>query len=115
MSEVTVKAVQPVLGLEDGAVVTIEKTRRVAAAIEQGRLVEYLPEVPEVFPDLLPGEYQSTPEPDPTVPNRNAAKSVWSAFLREHGIEHDYDAHTRDQLAAFWDQHAESHLAEPED
>ena len=39
MSEVTVKAVQPVLGLEDGATVTIERTPRVDNAIKTGRLV----------------------------------------------------------------------------
>ena len=38
MSEVTVKAIQPVLGLDDGAVVTIERTPRVDAAIRAGAL-----------------------------------------------------------------------------
>ena len=39
MSEVTVKAMQPVLGLDDGAVVTIERTTRIDNAIKAGRLV----------------------------------------------------------------------------
>ena len=39
MSEVTVKAMQPVLGLDDGAVVTIERTNRIDNAIKAGRLV----------------------------------------------------------------------------
>ena len=47
MSEVTVQAIQPVLGLDDGAVVTIERTARVDAAISQGRL--------RVLPDPIPG------------------------------------------------------------
>lgn len=38
MSEVTVKAMQPVLGLDDGAIVTVERTPRVDAAINTGRL-----------------------------------------------------------------------------
>lgn len=40
MSEITVKAVQPVLGLPpEGAVVTVEHTPRVEAAIRSGHLV----------------------------------------------------------------------------
>ena len=38
MSEVTVKANQPVFGLPDGAVVTVERTERVDGAINAGIL-----------------------------------------------------------------------------
>ncbi|WP_353107832.1 hypothetical protein [Gordonia sp. (in: high G+C Gram-positive bacteria)] len=38
MSEVTVTAVQPVLGLREGDTVTIERTERVARHIKEGHL-----------------------------------------------------------------------------
>lgn len=38
MSEVTVKANQPALGLPDGAIVTVERTERVDGAINAGIL-----------------------------------------------------------------------------
>ena len=60
MSEVTVKANQPVFGLPDGAVVTVERTERVDGAINAGILtvvgeatVEPLGE-PVRDPDKLP-------------------------------------------------------------
>ena len=55
MSEVTVKAMQPVLGLDDGAVVTIERTTRIDNAIKAGRLV--------VISETLDPE----PAPEPVV------------------------------------------------
>lgn len=57
MSEVTVRAVQPILGLEDGAVATIERTPRVQAAIDAGRLA-VLTEAPDPVQAAEP-----TPEP----------------------------------------------------
>ena len=38
MSEVTVTAVQPVLGLDEGVTVTVERTRRIDAHIASGSL-----------------------------------------------------------------------------
>lgn len=126
MSEVTVQAMQPVLGLDYGAVATIERTRRVDAAIGQGRLrviaepatggdadaVEAAPQEPEEVAD---DEQAQDRDEVGVSPNRNAAKSVWSQFLREHDIDHDYDALTRDQLVELWDEHSGSRLAGPED
>lgn len=43
MSEVTVTAVQAVLGLAEGDTVTIERTKRIAAHIDAGHLREHKP------------------------------------------------------------------------
>lgn len=48
MSEVTVRAIQPVLNLSIGDVVTVERTERVDAAIKGGHLAVIEPEKTEV-------------------------------------------------------------------
>ena len=58
MSEVTVKANQPVFGLPDGAVVTVERTERVDGAINAGILTV----VGDVAPEPL-GEPVAVGEP----------------------------------------------------
>ncbi|WP_156479475.1 hypothetical protein ACK8HH_17110 [Gordonia sp. LUNF6] len=61
MSEVTVKAIQPVLGLADGDVVTIERTPRIDTAIKAGRLV--VQDQPVQTTDV--GTTSDDPEPVP--------------------------------------------------
>lgn len=100
MSEVTVKANQPALGLPDGAIVTVERTARVDGAINAGILtvvgdaaveplgdaaVEPLDE-PVRTPDKLPeppddatepiGETDTLPDDvEPTKPRAPRGKS----------------------------------------
>lgn len=67
MSEVTVRAMQPVLGLADGAVVTVERTRRVDAAITGGALqvvseAEPPPPTPAVAPPEAPAPADEPPQ-----------------------------------------------------
>lgn len=89
MSEVTVKANQPALGLPDGAIVTVERTERVDGAINAGILtvvgdaaVEPLDE-PVRTPDKLPpddatepiGETDTLPDDvEPTKPRTPRGK-----------------------------------------
>lgn len=59
MSDVTIQTVQPVLGLPDGVTVTVERTRRVQAAIDAGRVRVVGSQTPPL--PVLPDE---TPEVD---------------------------------------------------
>lgn len=67
MSEVTVTAVQPVLGLADGATVTIERTPRIDAHIKAGHLL-----VVNEAPDDAP----VVEEPDTSFGGFTATKST---------------------------------------
>lgn len=115
MSEVTVRAVQPVLGLDDGAVVTIERTPRVAAAIEQGRLVVVAAPIPGVDADAhaaaVREELESVADAQAAearaalgVPDRAGSRAAWAEFLDEHRIVYK-DRTTRDGLIALWEAH----------
>lgn len=92
MSEVTVEAVQPVLGLLAGDVVTIEATRRVSKAIEAGRLKVIAP-----FPEPVAEEPVAEPEPEyapvadvpPLRPGNDNKKDDWVSYAWLLGLEPD--------------------------
>lgn len=78
MSEVTVKAMQPILGLDDGAVVTVERTPRVDAAISTGRL-RVLDEPSEPLTavnDSIAAASTAADEPDPESPRTKRVKKL---------------------------------------
>lgn len=115
MSEVTVRAVQPVLGLDEGAVVTIERTRRIAAAIEQGRLQVLVDPIPGVDADAIEAEARERSQvhadaetaanrAELGVPSRAASRVDWAAFLDAHSIDYADDT-SRDGLIELWDSH----------
>lgn len=96
MSEVTVSAVQPVLGLDEGSVVTIECTRRVQAAVDAGALVLVDAETTEMQNDR--GEVVRVEPAVPVRPVESASKAAWSAYADAIGVDHD--GLTKDQIIA---------------
>lgn len=71
MSEVTVKANQPALGLPDGAIVTVERTARVDGAINAGILTVVGGEPSGDHPGQLP---DTEPDVEPTKPRTPRGK-----------------------------------------
>ncbi|AVM01885.1 hypothetical protein C6V83_18070 [Gordonia iterans] len=101
MSEVTVRAVQPVLGIPDGGTVTIEKTRRVAAAIEQGHLVVVDPPTGTERVETIDIGAVTVGAPD-----ESATRQQWARFLSNAGIAVNRQQKKADLIAA-WKAHNE--------
>lgn len=71
MSEVTVKANQPALGLPDGAIVTVERTERVDGAINAG-ILTVVGDAERVEPIDEPAIDEPPQDSDPTTDQPDA-------------------------------------------
>ncbi|QRY62754.1 hypothetical protein JVX90_00305 [Gordonia sp. PDNC005] len=116
MSEVTITAVQPVLGLMVGDTVTVERTHRVDAAIKTGRVTVAGDESEEETLARIAEDVRAA-RAELGVPPRNASRDAWAAFL---AVKHHVtvsDDQSRDDLIDVWDHHDcdTAHGAGPEE